>query len=265
MKKIFLSLIFLMTCAYAQTGVISGKINHDDINYKNKIVDYKKGVAIDGAKITIPDLNYTTYSASEGTFKLNIDINHKTVLFVEKDGYKTFSLTIDNSVLKSPLKLGIEESSPFDLQVTQGVIHLGDNLFSENSANSAEFHDFANGSYMRRNFQNPNPSKDEDVIIKIGSLIGLDTKKAKEKGQNRIASVYASPAEVYINGRRIASLELNGDNIEVVVPKNILKAQNELMIKTGVNLFQTKYTDYDDIELANIRIELKQTHSFAKH
>ena len=249
----------------AHAEVISGKINHDDINYKNKIVDYKTGKSIDGAKISIPDLNYSTYTDDDGTFRLNADINRKTVLFVEKEGYKTFSLTIDNSVLKSPLKLGIEETAPFDLQITKGIIRLGDNLFSETSANSGDFHDFANGSYLTQTFSNPNAGKNDDVIIKIGSLIGLDTKKAKERGQNKIASVYASPAEVFVNGRRIASLELNGDNIEIVIPKNILKAQNELMIKTGVNLFQTKYTDYDDIELANIRIEVKQGHSFAKH
>ena len=49
-----------------------------------------------------------------------------------EDGYKTFSLTVDKTVLDSPLKLGIEKSSPFDCQITTGVVHLGDNMFSSN-------------------------------------------------------------------------------------------------------------------------------------
>lgn len=245
--------------------VISGKINHDDINYKNKIVDYKTGLGLDNAKITIPDIGYTTYSNSDGTFKLNADIQGKTVLFVEKEGYKTFSLTVDNTVINSPLKLGIEELSPFDLQISQGIVRLGDNMFSTNSANSYDFHQHAYSNIYTRTFNRPKSTATQDIILYIGSLIGIDTKKAKERGQNRIAKVYASPAEIFVNGHRIANLELNGDNIEISIPKHLLKETNELKIKTGQNLFQKEYVDYDDIELANIRIEVKQKGFFAKH
>jgi len=103
------------------------------------------------------------------------------------------------------------------------------------------------------------------VVIKIGTVIGLDTKKAKQVGQNKIAKVYSAPSEVYVNGNKIAKLELNGDNIEILVPTNILRETNELLIKAGKNLFQTSYTDYDDIELANLRIEVKDKHYYARH
>ena len=43
----------------------------------------------------------------------------------------------------------------------------------------------------------------------------------------------------------------------------ILKEENELVIKAGRNLFQTNYIDYDDIELANIRVEIKEKYGFA--
>ena len=33
----------------------------------------------------------------------------------QSEGYKVFSLTVDNNVLKNPLKIGIEKSNPFDL------------------------------------------------------------------------------------------------------------------------------------------------------
>ena len=264
MKKIFLiTVLFLINLAWAE--VISGKINHDDINYKNRIIDYKTGDSIENAKITIPDLNYTTFSNSEGVFKLNVNIQDKTVLFVEKEGYKTFSLTIDNTVINSPLKIGIEETSPFDLQISQGIIRLGDNMFSSNSANSRDFHQYAYNNIYIQKFEKPKTAANQEVVIVIGSLIGVDTKKAKEKGQNRIVHVYASAAEVFINNHSVGILDLNGDNIEISVPKYLLRQTNELKIQTGKNLFQKEYTDYDDIELANIRIEVKQKSFFANH
>lgn len=245
--------------------VFKAQIDHNDLNFKNKIIDTKTQEAIGNAKITIPDLDFTAYSDKNGYFQLNADVNEKTVLFVEKEGYKIFSLTIDNTILKNPLKLGIEKSSPFDLQVSQGIIHLGDNMFSDNSANSKDFRLGANGSYYSQFFNKPTFSQKQNVVVKIGTIIGLDTKKAKQFGQNKVAKVYSSPAEVYVNGHRIGNLELNGDNLEINIPKNILRNSNELVIKTGRNLFQTSYVDYDDIELANISIEIREKYRYAHH
>lgn len=259
------SILYIFNLNLVQAEVISGKINHDDINYQNRIIDSKSKAPLSGAKISIPDIGFTTYSDENGAFKLNANVNGSTVLFVEKDGYKIFSLTVDNTVLNTPLKLGIEQSSPFDLQITQSIVHLGDNMFSGNSANSKDFRNNAQGSYFSKTFNRPMYSQNQDVVIKIGTVIGLDTKKAKERGQNKIAHVWASPAEVYVNGHRIAHLELNGDNIEILVPKNILNSTNELVIQTGRNLFQQEYVDYDDIELANVRIEVKNHSRFARH
>ena len=42
------------------------------------------------------------------------------------------------------------------------------------------------------------------------------TKRAKEAGQNQIAKVYSSPMTVKVNGVKIGTIELNGDNIEIV-------------------------------------------------
>lgn len=268
MRKIRL-IVSAMFIVFGVNGIlfaetITGKIDKFDSFGQNKIIDYSSQKPIDNAKISIPDLNYVTYSSSDGTFKLNVDINDKTVLFVEKEGYKVFSLTIDNTVLNNPLKLGIEKSTPFDMQLSSDVIHLGDNMFSSNSANSSEFKLYASGHVFGKTFLKPYCRQNQEIIIKIGTVIGLDTKRAREARQNNISKVYSSPAEVYINGRRIASLELNGDNIEIIIPKNIIKEQNELKIITGRNLFQTEYIDYDDIELANIRIETKENSQIAR-
>lgn len=267
MRKIFLllSLYFVFCLNIIQAEVISGKVNHNDMKYQNKIVDSKTQKTISNAKISIPEMHYTTYSDENGAFQLNADISGQTVLFVEKEGYKVFSLTVDNNVTRGPLKLGIEQSGPFDLQITGGVVHLGDNMFSNNSANSSEFRLNADGHYLSRKFNKPSFSQGQDVILKIGTIIGLDTKKAKEMGQNRIAKVYSSPMEVFVNGKRIGVIELNGDNHEIIIPQNLLKASNELLIKTGRNLFQTEYVDYDDVELANVRVEVKEKEYYARH
>ena len=68
--------------------------------------------------------------------------------------------------------------------------------------------------------------------------------------------------EVFVNGNKITNIEINQDNLEIVIPRNILKEDNELIIQTGRNLFQSEYIDYDDCELANIRIEVKNKGGF---
>ena len=193
------------------------------------------------------------------------DIPQNIANEIEKEGYKVFSLTVDNNVLKNPLKLGIEKSNPFDFQISADIIHLGDNLFSDNSANSSEFRLSANGSYLAQKFAKPKFSQNQTVVLNIGTIIGLDTKKAKELGQNKIAKVYSSATEVFVNGHKIGTIEINGDNIEIPIPKNILREDNELIIRAGRNLFQTQYVDYDDIELANIRVEVSEKSQFARH
>ena len=57
----------------------------------------------------------------------------------------------------------------------------------------------------------------------------------------------------------IAELNLNGDNQQIKIPKNLIRYNdtNQLTIKSGKNLFQTAYIDYDDIELMNLFIETK--------
>ena len=263
-KFLYTLFLFCVLTSISYAEVITGRVDEYATNNNNKIIDSKTKNAIPNAKITIPELNYTTYSDSDGFFRLNADIKDKTVLFVERDGYKVFSLTVDNNVLKTPLKLGIEKSSPFDLQISSEIIHLGDNMFSTNSANSSDFKLNAHGESYRQTFKMPALSPSSDVVVRIGTVIGLDTKKAKEAGQNRIHSAYSSTMTVKVNSAKIGTVELNGDNVELLIPKSVLKDTNELVITTGQNLFQTQYLDYDDCELANIRIETKEKSFWTK-
>ena len=84
MKKVFIiSIAYFAFIFGVNAEVISGKVNHDDLNLKNKIIDSKTKDAISNAKITIPEAHYTTFSDKNGLFQLNVDLNDETVLFVQ--------------------------------------------------------------------------------------------------------------------------------------------------------------------------------------
>ena len=76
-------------------------------------------------------------------------------------------------------------------------------------------------------------------------------------GQNKISYAYASPPEIFFNGNKIAEIQLNGDGQRFQIPRHLVKfnQMNEITIKTGRNLMQTSYIDYDDIEFMNLSIE----------
>lgn len=76
-------------------------------------------------------------------------------------------------------------------------------------------------------------------------------------GQNKVNNAYASPPEVYFNGNKIADIQINGDKQKIRVPYGLIRQNemNEVTIKTGKNMMQTAYVDYDDIEFMNLSLE----------
>ena len=94
-------------------------------------------------------------------------------------------------------------------------------------------------------------------FLVIGSIIGIDTAMARAMKQNSIQNSFASPPEVFFNGTKIAEIQLNGDNQKIRLPNNLIRPDqsNEITIKTGKNLMQRNYIDYDDIELMNLSIQ----------
>ena len=91
----------------------------------------------------------------------------------------------------------------------------------------------------------------------IGSIIGIDTLMAKSMRQNAVTNSYSSPPEIYFNGAKIAEIQLNGDGQRILIPMNLIRLgqMNEVTIKTGRNLKQTAYIDYDDIEFMNLSVQ----------
>ena len=93
MKKIILIIICLcLQIVYAET--FTGGVSKLDVGSGNQIVDSATNMPIQNAKISLP--NYTTRTDNNGNFNLP-KIDAITILSVEKDGYRPFSLTINDS------------------------------------------------------------------------------------------------------------------------------------------------------------------------
>jgi len=247
MKQILLLIALIISqSAYGALDVVG-----------NKIIDSATNSPISNAKITIPKYNYSTYTDTNGNFNFEKNIDSSTIMSVEKEGYRPFSLTINqrNNVSK-PLVLGIEKSNISDIVIESSMMHLGDDNYSQSSANADNFRLNTIGPSFSKNFIMKRGTLSSQNYLVIGSILGIDTLLARSMGQNSIVNSYASPPEVYFNGVKIAEIQLNGDNQKIKLPNNLIKAEqaNQITIKAGKNLMQRAYLDYDDIEIANLSI-----------
>lgn len=258
MRKFIISMLlalFINSPAFCTPFV--GGVEKAIIVGGNKVIDSQTGEPITGAKITLPLENYNTFTDGIGQFALDANIDGKTVVSIEKAGYKPFSMTIDRRIASKPIVLEIEKATPKDITIDTEMFHIGDNNYSDNSANAKEFQVQSVGPFYSKTVFIPHVTQGTKTALVIGSIIGIDTKMAKQLGQNKITNAYASPPEVYFNGHKIADIQVNGDSQRIKVPYNLIKQNqnNEITIKTGRNLMQTAYVDYDDIEFMNLSIE----------
>ena len=141
--------------------------------------------------------------------------------------------------------------------IDKDIYHIGDDNYSDLSANAGQFNLKSIGAFYTKLFDIKNVDISKPIYFVIGSIIGIDTAIARSMGQNKITNSYASPPEVYFNGNKVAEIELNGDNQKIKLPTNLVSpnSKNEITIKAGRNMLQTAYIDYDDIEFMNLSIE----------
>ena len=260
MRKLFISLILIFSALSslpAYCGVFQGGVTKAGLNDSSKVVDSATNSPISRAKISLPQKNYQTYTDSKGRFDLGGNVDGQTVMSVQKAGYKPFSMTIDQKMANTAIVLGIEKSTPKDITIDTNMFHLGDNNFSDVSANAREFRVKSIGPFYSKDFKISSLGPNSVSNLVIGSIIGVDTLMAKSMGQNKVSNAYASPPEVYFNGSKIAEIKVNGDGQKIKLPNNLIKQNqfNEVTIKTGRNMMQTAYVDYDDIEFMNLSIE----------
>lgn len=252
-------IIIMLMCVFAfipaNATVMEGGISKT--GEANMIVDSDTNLPVAGARVSLPKQNYSTVTDVNGYFSLNANVKDSSILSVEKEGYRPFSLTVDQKIAARPIVLGIEKSNAKDIVLSSEMFHLGDDNFSEASANSTEFKAKSIGPFYSKTFMMAANAVSRKNYLVIGSIIGIDTLMARTLKQNTIVNSYASPPEVYFNGAKIAEIQLNGDGQRIRLPNNLVKSgqMNEITIRTGRNLRQTAYIDYDDIELMNLSIE----------
>lgn len=257
MKKILLLLLFmlLISGSNANAEALTGGVS--TVGTGNRVVDAKTNAPVANAQISLPKQGYKTTSDENGNFKLEAHFVGDTIMSVQKDGYRPFSLTINEKIANQPMVLGIQKSNAKDVVIESDMLHLGDDNFSADSANAREFKVKAIGPFYTKVFKMSAETMSYNNFLVIGSIIGIDTAMARALKQNSIRNSFASPPEVFFNGTKIAEIQLNGDNQKIKLPNNLIRPNqpNEVTIRTGRNLMQRNYIDYDDIELMNLSIQ----------
>ena len=259
MKKcILLFLISILVNTSANASTFEGGVSAEGVNApRSRITDKSTGAGVGGAKITLPKEKYSTQTDENGYFVLDTHIDGTSIMSVQKPNYKPFSITVNDNTFSTPLVIGIEKSNADGMVLDSDMYHLGDNNFSDLSANAGQFRMSSVGPFYTKRFLLKNIKLNKPVFLVIGSIIGIDTEMARSMGQNRIANAFASAPEVYFNGNKISEIQINGDGQKIRIPANLIKKGqvNEVTIRTGRNLMQTAYIDYDDIEFMNLFFE----------
>jgi hypothetical protein len=254
------ALACLIFSSISSAKVLEGNVNKEDfIGSTYTVIDSATGRPVQNAKISAPSKGFFSKTNNSGAFKFNGSGDSPFILSVDADGYKPFSLTINQNNSGKPLVLSLEKLSGKEIVIDSQIRHLGDNKFSYKSANSSDFKLKARGSSFSKDFFVGNLNNNANPIIKIGSIIGLDTETAKESGQSKVSISSSTPAKIFLNSKKIAEIDLNGDEQEFYLPKNVLKqnSKNTIKIKTGVNKESEASVDYDDIEFMNLILVLK--------
>ncbi len=239
-----------------QAKILSGNVNKEDyLNSPHIVIDGLTGKPLSGAQISIPAENIRTYTNALGRFKLDAFLKKPAILSVKANGYKPFSLTIDKQKMKSPLIIVVTKQFPNEIIIDSEIHHLGDNKYSINSANAGDFSLRASSPYFFKEFYLDDINSNlNNFVIKIGSIIGIDTEAAKRLNQSKIITSSSSPVQIFLNSQKIGEININGDEHTLFLPRGLLRrnAYNTLRIETGINIKSNKSIDYDDIEFMNL-------------
>jgi len=252
---VFITIINGSFSGFCKAQTISGNINKEEFLGKSHIVvDGSTGLPVADAKVSIPTKGIFAKTNNSGRFNLDISFKSPTIISVQAYGYKPFSLTINENKDKSPLIIVVEKLFGNEIVIDTEIHHLGDDNFSKKSANAEDFKLNADGADFFKEFFIEKFDAKTPAVLKIGSIIGLDTKMAhRVSGKSKIKA-FSSSMQVYINSKNIGEIKINGDNQEILLPKNLLKgnSSNTIRIKTGINQQAASYIDYDDMEFMNL-------------
>ena len=125
MNKFILLFLFFLIPSFSLAETISGNVREDNfLNKKSIIIDSETEKAIEGAKVYLPNYGFKTSTDKKGRFELNANIQDKAILQVEKEGYRPFSLTINDTIAAKPMVLGIQKSNISDVVIASDVFQL---------------------------------------------------------------------------------------------------------------------------------------------
>lgn len=258
----FILIIFL--CLYmgenSYSEILSGIVNKEDYvnhNETGTIYNNRTGAPVSGAMVSVPSEGKSAVTNKFGEFQLSIPDKRPLILAVQAEGYRPFSLIIDEDGIQTPMKIGIEEKSRNELVVDTRLHHLGDNKFSDRSANAGDFSSSADGHYYFKEFFVENSESRAGALLKIGSVIGVDTITAQNLRQSNILTSSSSPVEIFFNSRKIGEINANGNNHTFRIPSGLLRVNsyNHVRIDTGINLNSGSHKDYDDMEFIHVVLE----------
>lgn len=270
----------------AQANVPGSQVQLDSA-YSGQVIDQATGQPLSNVEVAVPGAGISVRTDAQGRFRLPQDLPSDQILTVRLENYLPYSQTTDQRP-NSPLQVELERLNPTRTLVLESdVVRLGDNQYSPESAAAGQFRLPAEGIEMTRSFTlSQIPSR--APILRIGSLVGLDTPAAYRAGQSRIPRADMSPLEVILNGTTLHTIDLGGNNINVPLPLPQLRpGLNTLVLRTGktrhlvqagrgmpmsipifggnvrvnVNVGGSSggtVVDYDDIQLANVTLDLPE-------
>jgi Dockerin type I domain/CarboxypepD_reg-like domain len=255
-----------------------------DSSSSGRVLDQKTGEPIPNAEVQIPEEGITVRTDNYGKFTLPRKLPSDRILTTRASEYAPFSLTTRKDQ-KGSYDLKLEKLGPRLVVLDDQLHHLGDNNFSPQSANAGSFRLRAEGVELTRTFDLSKLPR-SGVTLRIGSLIGLDTQASIQAGQSGLRNSGQEPLQVLLNGQRMQELTLNGDRIQMLLPRAGLRVGNNTLtlrtgqatnyqmvenrdgtffpllgsllgLRVGDNNVQ-KITDYDDIELAHVTLEIPE-------
>lgn len=197
------------------------------------VVDKQTGQPLAGVEVSLPDEGITVRTDSEGRFSLPHASAGK-ILTARASNYAPTALS--GKAGAGGYQLQLERLSP-RLQVLDDELHhLGDDQYGRGSANASDFRLHAEGTAYTRNFTLRTPPTG-DLLLRIGSVIGLDTPQSAAAGQTQVSffGTEQDGLKIYLNGSLVSQVYVNADNIAVKLPRWLLQpGSNQLRLETHV-------------------------------
>ena len=127
---LILMLVFMSSVNSVSAKMVEGGVSAvGAASGGNRVVDNATNQPVSNAKVTLPHLQYKTYTDENGTFQLGAAVKDKTVMSIEKEGYRPFSLTLDEKSASAPIIVGIQKSKIDDISIETQINQMADNNY----------------------------------------------------------------------------------------------------------------------------------------